>query len=58
MSKFNTDHAIRKGDVATDAQEIKIKGAGKYRTWTASMMLRASTLDFVGFPTNSLWVSC
>ena len=44
VSKFNADHAVRKGDVISENDTIKVKGRGRWKTWTPSMMLRASFL--------------
>jgi hypothetical protein len=43
LNKYNTEHAVRKGDIAGETGPCKVKGRGRWRTWTPSMMLRSST---------------
>lgn len=41
LSKFNKEHAVRKQDIHEEGVS-KIKGRGRWKTWTISMMLKSS----------------
>ena len=51
MATFLHHHAVRKADAAvaqgkaTAGCKTGVRGKGRYRTWTAPMLLRASSLS-------------
>lgn len=44
LNTYKRHHAVRKSEAAGASGAKKVRGKGKWKTWTASSMLRASWL--------------